>query len=305
MAITKQRVSVLGRRVAKEGFRLLWITLVFIFLLSYRVAWSGSPISGIYTGDFIYWVYGASYGEITGVFAIFVPNKGSAIIATFPSPSIDAFSSESATVIRGVSIETDGTFAAVIPGDSCHVGQFTEDGVSGDYNRWLGDPVPEGSCTGEDWGDFSGTRLSNTGILASAAGFYEGTISGEVNLSGEHWAEISGNLVVMLSGNGTAFIAVDACALHGPVCTVIDDGGVIGVLEDGTITGVLSTGTTISGLLDLSEIGTSGCCSAQGTFYAASGGYVSSGTWSINQEIPLAENRSSTTAPSWLHLILD
>jgi hypothetical protein len=108
----------------------------------------------------------------------------------------------------------------------------------------------------------------------------------------------------MLSGDGTAFIAVDACAIHGPVCTVVDDGGVIEVAEDGTITAVLVSGSALLGFLDPSEINTPDCCSAEGTFFRAIGEYLGSGTWSVERKIPLPENGVPIVAPSWLPSLL-
>jgi hypothetical protein len=180
IAITIQTRCFLGGQGPKGGFRLLLITLVLISLLPSEAALSEPPIPGIYIGDFIYWTYGAPYSEIAGPLGIFVSNKRSAIIATFPSPSIDAFSKESCTVIQDVSIEADGTFEVEAPDRTCHVGQFTTNRVSGDYPMWDPTPPPVGSCTGPDWGDFSGTRVSNIGGLSGGGGFYEGTISGEV-----------------------------------------------------------------------------------------------------------------------------
>jgi hypothetical protein len=100
-------------------------------------------------------------------------------------------------------------------------------------------------------------------------------------------------MVVRLAGSGLAFVTVDACALHGTTCTVSDNGNIMQVGPDGAIDGVLLNGTRMVGQLDLTAMGTSACCSAQGTFSGDLGnGYASSGIWTITREIPL--NRCQT-----------
>jgi hypothetical protein len=294
--IIEQTGSIIGRQVANRFCRLILITLVFISIIPFQIARAEIPNPGIYIGDFTYYPYGASYSEINGITGILLSGDGSAIITSFPTPSNDAFAPISSSVVKNVSIDADGNFEHVWD-FICYVGQLKKDAVSGDYNAWTGDPDPELACSGADWGDFFGSRMSNVGGLTDGGGFYEGTVSGKVTFQGEPWADISGDVAVMLSGDGTAFIVVDACALHGPTCTIVDDGGVTKIADDGTISAVLYSGTVLSGFLDPSEIGTPGCCSAQGTFYAESSNYVSSGTWSVIRKISLPKNIPPVAVP--------
>ena len=66
----------------------------------------------------------------------------------------------------------------------CHEGQFTSTDVYGYYFPswyWPG-PDPNLCVEGPYWGEFSGSHSSNTGPFSAGAGFYEGTINGEVKL---------------------------------------------------------------------------------------------------------------------------
>jgi len=221
------------------------------------------------------------------------------------------FSSESSTLIQNVPIESDGSFSIWIETGGCHIGQLTATETFGYYSpEYMGGPDADRCEGGPQWGEFSGSLLSNIGPFSNGAGFYEGTITGEVTLQGNHWADIGGELFVMTSGNGSAFITVDACAIHGTTCTIADDGGFIQLGESGIIDGNLIKGTSISGTFNMSELETPSCCSAQGTFYreleSEFGVFVSSGTWSIEKTIPLPNiNDATPKSFPWLMILLD
>jgi hypothetical protein len=279
----------------------LFVLVIFCWLLP-RPASAEAPTPGIYLGIFSFDGYGI---QRDGLFGIFTSDSNSAIVATFPSPSIDAFSAESSTLMQNVNIEPSGSFKTE-SGGVCHIGQFTNNGVSGYYSQWLGGPPTEEPCSDINWGNFIGSLLSNTGSFTAGAGFYEGSISWEVTLLGENWADISGDLFVMISGDGSAFITVDACAIHGPTCTIADDGGFLQVSGDGEITGQLLAGTYITGSVNLSELETSSCCSAEGTFYRENGDYIASGSWSLSRTIPLPISvETKAKSIPWIMLLLD
>lgn len=276
-------------KLSEGALPLIFLVSMILVLMPCGSAWSDSAVPGIYIGDFTYYPYGNTGNEAVGLFGIFLTKDQSAIIAAFPSPSIDAFASISSTLIRDVSVEADGAFPSDIgpflDTRICWAGQFTPDAVSGDFIEGT-----ENICSGQDWGDFAGALVSNTGSLTNGGGLYEGTISGEVTFQGEHWADVSGDIIVMISGDGTALMAIDACALHGPSCTIIDDAGIAQIEDNGTISAALFSGTSISGEFDHSKIGQPSCCSASGAFFSENGDYVSSGTWSVKREIPLCIN---------------
>ena len=130
-------------------------------------------------------------------------------------------------------------------------GNFTANGVSGTY-------TVNGNCAGT----FSGTKSPSTGILAAAAGFYSGTLSGNVTFGNINLGSTSGNLYVLAAANGTSFAFSHASGIIDGSFEVAETGGRFNIASNGHIDTTFSDGTHIVGNVNLANFTASGTYSA-------------------------------------------
>ena len=225
---------------------------------------SQSDFSGVYFGTF-------SGANDSGQLGILVRTNGSAVIIFY-----DAIDNVGG-VNENVGINPDGSFAKInIAGRGTSVsGTFSASSASGNF------VTSDGST-----GSFIANKVSDTGFLQTAGGYYKGSLSGVVTANGIFAFNTSGSLFAIVAANGAGF----AFAFASGGGSVAQDGGFISVSLGGTVSGTLLDGTSISGAVNTSNF------TANGTFsvstFSSNVLVVHSGTWSMSRQVPLPSRLS-------------
>lgn len=263
--------------IARYGDRFRGIfascVLFFVLVLSSNTIAAGSPFSGIYSGT------SGGPGCEPGQFFVFVKEDGTFNLLAHADPGVDDFLTN--FVKEGVVIAGDGTFATsatIFDGeDSLNVsiaGTFVPPTVSGTISD-------DSGCAGT----FAGSRVTGSGPLAGAGGYYTGTLTGTVTLNGLPFGTLDGTVAAIIAADGSGIMVhnvqvfepgepVDPLTIGGPI-TVDSSGNFSEVLDD----------ITVTGSIDISNFTGSGTTSA--VFVEVEGTFVESGTFTISRQLPL------------------
>ena len=248
--------------------------LLFLSLVLSSTAFSaGSPFAGVYIGT------SSGAGCENGQFAAFVKVDGTFNLLVH----VDSGASDFLTnfVKEGVAIAGNGSFftsATVLDGEDIRNvtirGTFTPPIVAGTYGDDAG-------CSGT----FTGSRVTDSGPLADAGGYYTGTATGTVTLDGAPHGTISGTVSTIVAADGSGLMVhnievavtgepLDPLTIGGPI-TVDPAGGFNNILDEVTVAGSIDT-TLFTG---------SGTTSA--TFIEPDGTFVESGTFTLARQLEI------------------
>jgi hypothetical protein len=247
--------------------------LFFILVLSSNTFAAGSPFSGIYSGT------SGGPGCEPGQFFVFVKEDGTFNLLAHADLGVDDFLTN--FVKEGVVIAGDGTFATsatVFDGEEALnisiSGTFVPPAVSGIVSD-------DSGCAGT----FTGSRVTGSGPLARAGGYYTGTADGTVTLNGLPNGTFTGTVSAIVAADGSGLMVhnieltvlgepIDPFTIGGPI-TVDSLGNFSEILDDITVTGAINTTNFTGG----------GTTSA--VFVEIEGTFVESGTFTLARQFPL------------------
>ena len=188
-------------------------------------------------------------------------------------------------VKEGVVIAPDGTFstsAIIIDGTTTIIfnmsGTFDSSGVSGTFSNDQG-------CAGT----FAGNKVTGSGPLAEAGGYYSGTHAGTLTLDGILDGTLSGTVHAIVAADGSGML-VKVTELRNLSNVLIDawtEGGPITVDPFGSFSDTLDE-VLFNGSFNLIDFTGSGGYS--GTFFEGGGTVIESGTFTLTRQFGLTPN---------------
>jgi hypothetical protein len=219
----------------------------------------GNPYQGFY--------FGTTSGQCeSGQFAVAVRADRTAIVFNY-----DSFD-ELGGVTTDVTIEADGTFQILdIDGDGTNVeGTISGSSISGTINE-----------IGCSEGNFTGSRASCED-LADVSGFYTGTMSGSLTVTGEGVdTGVSGDYSLLVAADGQTFGYGDV--LSSVFMASADDGGFLSTSSNGVVSGTFLGDTVISGNLNLGSLTGSGTANFSGDLGGSPAEDFLDLTWGVSQ----------------------